>query len=39
MREHEIDDLAIMLLPVAFGPFVHDRREGRAEAVRYVADY
>lgn len=34
MREHPVDDLAVVLLALPLGPFVHDRREGGAESVR-----
>ncbi|QJU60094.1 hypothetical protein HL653_22250 [Sphingomonas sp. AP4-R1] len=36
MGEHQIDDLAIMVLAVPFDPLVHDRRESGPEAVGHV---
>lgn len=36
MGQHQVDGPAIMLLALAFRPFVHDRREASPETVRHL---
>src|SRR3546814_14894724 len=36
VRKHQVDDLAVLLLALSFGPFIHNVREGRPKSVSHM---